>query len=262
MLVVKGVKGGSSGCQSITPQRFGFGASLISRPNGELAFCEPWKALVLVGAREGSAWQEDADRVAELATALRLPEDGKGGEGGEGGDSGRPAASGAREEAEGAAEGTEGAEQKDGDRVANLAIAARLQVNGQQAAGSSMQPGGSAATSLLHELEAEGIIVLSASAGQLLHQQCTTMLLQEPRLTAEGFHKLWKKEPWRIAPAHVRQAATTIFDLSAVEQLLTYKFSNPLLAVWALTHSSFDPLKVHTSVAPNPQVAPALARWF
>jgi len=98
---------------------------------------------------EGSRWQEDGDRVAELTTALRLPADG------EGGDSGCLEVSGSRE---GTAEGTgtgpgESTSQEDDNKVADLAIA---------------------------------------------------LLQQESRLSAEGFHKLWKKAPWCIAPAHVR----------------------------------------------------------
>jgi hypothetical protein len=241
---------------SFKPQRFGFGATPISWPQGELAYCVPWKAWVVLGARH--SWQDDADRVAELAAAALLPAADKGG------DSGSPATSSAREE--GAATGRErGPWREDGDSLSNLTITAQLPVDGQgnnpgSPAASGTLPRGSVAIALLDELEADSIYVLSPKAGHLLQQQCLTLLLQEPQLTAEGFHTLWKKAPWSNAPSHVQAVLQGCqFQLFSVERVLNYKFSNPLLAVRALTHSSYDPLKVQTSGVPDPHVAAVLA---
>jgi hypothetical protein len=76
------------------------------------------------------------------------------------------------------------------------------------------------------------------------------MLLASPRLVAEACHAQWRKAPWSIPPAHVRAAMPRTFALATVEGLLGYRFFNPLLLVWALTHSSYQ--HVWTSDAPNP----------
>jgi len=100
---------------------------------------------------------------------------------------------------------------------------------------------GSAATSTLDDFEAEDIITLSSSQASLLQQQCLNTLQRSPRLVAEAFHMLWMKSPWSVPPSQVRAAVPSkIFDLAGVEQRLGYKFSNPLLAVWAMTHSSYE----------------------
>jgi hypothetical protein len=123
--------------------------------------------------------------------------------------------------------------QRDGDRVAELSAAEGVP---GIAGGTQRVP---AEASLLDALQEEGIVALTANAAQDLQQRCNQMLLSKSRLVAEAFHALWQKQPWQAPPAQVRRAIPKRMDLSAVEQLLGHKFSNPLVAVRALTHSSY-----------------------
>lgn len=139
--------------------------------------------------------------------------------------------------------------QQDGDRIASLV--APLLVAGQVTKAGVTVFEREKAELLRKELEKEGITVISGATGSSLQQQCSLMLSAEPQLCAEAFYRWWRKEPFREPPSQVRAAKPMRFDVAAVEQILGYKFSNPLLPLWALTHSSYT--KVWTSDAPNPK---------
>jgi len=165
----------SSSQLSFQPQLVGWCPSLVSRPRGQLAFCEPLKAWVVLGARDG------------------------------------------------ATEGTrESTWLQDGYRVA-----AKLQQSEDQ-------------VQLICELEAEGISVVSGKTAALLHVQVKNILKSLSRHVAEAFHTAWRQAPWTRPPEYVRAALPhrSLLHISAIEELLAYKFSNPCLLAWALTHSS------------------------
>jgi hypothetical protein len=55
----------------VKPVRVGFNAVLVAKQHGDLAFCESVKTWVLLGAGDGTTWQEDGNRVAKLIAAQK-----------------------------------------------------------------------------------------------------------------------------------------------------------------------------------------------
>lgn len=80
---------------------------------------------------------------------------------------------------------------------------------------------------------------MPGSGAAQLQQRGQQLLLKEPRFVAEEYQRQWRLSPWIAPMAHVRATLPKEFDLSALEQELMYKFQNPLLALEAMTHSSY-----------------------